>query len=155
MVDYNRVLVYKSIPSENGVDADFIIGQINFTSYERGTNTKNFEKKMQVANMMAINDILYIPDTINNRIVGFDISTLKNGPHAKYVFGQMDFVTSASKWSKNGEAGARDGSMLGNLSMPKGIYQDIDGHIWISDYDHNRVIKLEQNDLAGFQIENI
>jgi len=90
----NRVLVFDIHPDRisNYPDANFVIGQIDFESQERGIGQDLFNGPSGI----AIDDDrhhLYIADRGNNRILVFDIAAeqLRNKPQAIAVIGQADF----------------------------------------------------------------
>ena len=109
----NRVLIYNSIPTQNGAPADVVVGQPNFTSNAPGNTqtTLDFPR-------YAYSDgtRLVIVDSGNNRILIYNQIPTQNGAPADIVIGQTDFYglleSCASSYFATPYAVASDGDML-------------------------------------------
>ena len=86
----NRVLAYNRVPTANGTAADFVIGQIDFTSSGPGTSATKLNLPY-AAYCMA--NKLFVVEQGNNRILVFDPIPTTSNPTASYVIGQPDFIT--------------------------------------------------------------
>ncbi len=100
----NRVLVYNSIPSSNGVPADVVIGQPDFVSNKAnqggavGPNTLNFPYRVY-----SDGTRLYIADTNNNRVLVYNSIPAANNASADLVIGQASL--SANGANQGGSIG--------------------------------------------------
>lgn len=127
----NRIVVYDTTTMTDGTpligpDALYVIGQSNFTSETSGTSTTKFDTPTGLA-LDTSNNILYVTDTANNRILTFDV-TSDNATTATHVLGQADFVTGTS------------GTTVAKLKNPIDISIDDQGHMYVADTQNNRVI---------------
>lgn len=92
--DNNRVLVWRSLPTTNQQNADFVVGQPDFTSTAAGTTDKRLRGPQGV--WLDAADGLWVADTSNNRVLYFG-QVNSNEPAARYVIGQPDFNTDRQK----------------------------------------------------------
>jgi hypothetical protein len=101
----NRVMVFDmSGGITNGMNASWVIGQENFTS-NVGTTSINGFQNPQMLDYDEINERLFVSDSVNKRVLVFDLSGgITNGMDASYVLGQADFTSSVSSVSQNGFA---------------------------------------------------
>jgi DNA-binding beta-propeller fold protein YncE len=92
----NRVLVFDIRPEgfETGMDAEIVLGQLDFTSAEPGMGPSKFNRPGSVA-YDATNQRLFVADVGNSRVLVFDASPegLASGASAIDVMGQPDFAT--------------------------------------------------------------
>ena len=68
-----RVMVYSGAAAKtNGANADYVIGQVDFTSHASATTatTLNYAPSLFVDN---VNNAIWIPDTYNHRVLRFDV----------------------------------------------------------------------------------
>jgi uncharacterized protein (TIGR03437 family) len=95
----NRVLIYNQIPTSNGVAADVVLGQPNFTTYVQ----IDISQQTQVAsatnmlNPVAVTSDglrLYVADLANNRILIWNTIPTTNDAPADVALGQPDLVSS-------------------------------------------------------------
>jgi uncharacterized protein (TIGR03437 family) len=96
----NRVLIYNKIPTTNGVAADVVIGQPNFTSFVQPDLTLN--NATPAANNMqdpisVTTDAthMYVADLGQSRVLIFNTIPTSNGAAADVVVGQPDMVSAA------------------------------------------------------------
>jgi sugar lactone lactonase YvrE len=68
-----RILIFNSPASKaNGADADFVLGQTDFTSSSSGSTTSSTVSGMALRiDSDPLNGILYAPDGMSNRVLGF------------------------------------------------------------------------------------
>jgi len=94
----NRVLGYNSVPTRNGVWADFVIGQRNLVSSYTGSS----EYQMMGARTVTVAEgRLFVTDSGNNRILIFDHRPLSAPARADTVVGQEAFYRSLPGLSDN------------------------------------------------------
>jgi len=94
----NRTLVFNSIPVVNGADADFVLGQPDFTTNDTGLGAGNMWRPQGVS---AGNSKLAIADGSNKRVLIFNTIPTSGAPDntavaADVVVGQTDFGLAAT-----------------------------------------------------------
>ncbi len=91
-----RVLVFNLNSQNQLIDkqADFVIGQSDFTSSNSGLDQSTFDLQDGGLVFDEVNNRLFVSDESNYRILVFDTSTITNGMDASYVIGQPDFISS-------------------------------------------------------------
>ncbi len=88
-----RVLIFNSIPTSNGVAADVVIGQTNFTSNSSGTSVSKFSAPLGLA--LSPSGKLAVTDANNDRVLIFNAIPTANGAAADLVLGQPNFTTNS------------------------------------------------------------
>lgn len=88
--DNNRVLLWKSIPTSNGTNADIVLGQPDFTTITPATNNKGMRGPQGV---WIQGTRLFVADTDNSRIMVWNTIPTSNYQAADYVLGEPDFNT--------------------------------------------------------------
>ena len=87
--DNNRVLIWLSIPTQNGQAADVVVGQPNFTSgginYGGSGSTPSAKGVRSPQGVWIQDGRLYIADTMNNRVLVFNSIPRSNGATADLV----------------------------------------------------------------------
>lgn len=125
----NRILVFEADGVGNVVDhnADFVLGQENFTSTASGTtaDTLNAPSDLVFDN---VNGLLWVADTDNNRVIAFNTGALATGMDASHVLGQPDFISNSI------ELPAED-----TMNGPTGLTFDQD-YLYVVDQDNHRVL---------------
>jgi DNA-binding beta-propeller fold protein YncE len=71
----------------NGQNADFVIGQADFSTSSSGKSAINLNLQGGLA-VDALDRKLYVSDAGNNRILRFSLPINQNQPTAELVFGQ-------------------------------------------------------------------
>ena len=98
----NRVLVYDVSTITNGMNASYVLGQPDFTSNTAATT----QAGMSAPNTGGVYDIdnnrLFVSDSVNRRILVFDVASITNGENATHVLGQTLFTTSTNATTQNG-----------------------------------------------------
>ncbi len=135
---YNHRILRFSPPFSNGMSANLVLGQANFTSNQpnRGGATPN----AQTLNMpvgLAIDSVghLHVGDTLNYRILGYEAG-MSNGMSARLVVGQPNF--GAASYDPSAPASAV------SLSFPDGVAVDSYGNLYSTDRANNRVLGYDQ-----------
>jgi uncharacterized protein (TIGR03437 family) len=92
---------------------------------------------------------LYIADTQNNRILGFnDARKVGTDSHsiltqkADLVIGQADLYHSTINWSPNGSGGAAGSPTATGLLGPIGLAVDANGNLWVADSGNGRALRF-------------
>jgi len=135
----SRVLVWNSIPTANGVDADVVVGQPDFTSGTANnacTVTTPSCSATAVAGQNNLNQPLdlwtdgyklLVADTANNRVMYWLQIPSSNMVNASYVIGQSSFTRVTGSTAAS------------SLYTPTGIASD-QTRIYIADSRNNRVL---------------
>jgi len=128
----SRVLIWDSIPTENGTAADVVLGQPDFVTRETGDDADEMSRP---SSLWSDGFRLLVSDTGNNRVLFWqqlpDESTLE----AELVIGQTDFGRSSS------------GSGTTGMNTPYGVGSD-GSRIYVADSGNNRVLEFSSFPLA-------
>ena len=91
----HRVLIWKTLPEDNNVPADLVLGQVNFTD-----NQPNRGQKDAAANTLnwcygvfSHQNRLFVADTGNRRVLIWHQLPQENGQPADLVLGQPDMIS--------------------------------------------------------------
>ncbi|MGB5397284.1 MAG: Ig-like domain-containing protein [Gammaproteobacteria bacterium] len=125
--DWNnsRVLGFNSIPDINNQNADFVIGQPDFTTTARTTTATSFDGPDAV---VFDNNKMFVLDYGNDRILIWNTIPASGGIPADVVLGQTDFTsTSGTGCTATGVVG------LETLSV-------VNGKMLVADAENNRVL---------------
>ncbi len=95
-------------------NASYVIGQNLFTDSAAGTTSAKFDIPKDIE-YDPDDQLLYVMDYNNNRVLVFDVSTITSGEAAVHVLGQNDFTTAASD------------TALDRLTGPVGLALDSEG----------------------------
>jgi DNA-binding beta-propeller fold protein YncE len=133
----HRIMGYYTDGSGTVLDnyADIVLGRDNFiidTTYAGSTSDRTLAFPRSLA-CDTVNNILWVSDSGNNRVLGYDISIQPvNGMAATYVLGQPDFVSSGVNFG------------MESTMNPQGIYVDtIDDRLFVADSGNNRVLVFD------------
>ncbi len=136
----SRVIAYNAGVDdiENGMNADRVIGQADFTGSECNRNDSADGNTLCYPRDVAVTENgreLYIVDRTNNRVVVHDTSNnFENGQTATGVIGQ------ASLTERNCDRSG--GTAEDSLCYPAGVALDEgNDYLYISDSDNNRVVR--------------
>ncbi len=150
----NRVLVFDVsgfgggalLAGTDGENALYVLGQPDFTSNAKGTSSTALSLYLAVSNGCrplcvttysyggglsydGANQLLYVGDAINNRVLAFDVSSITNGQAAIGVLGQPDFTSNGSGTSQT------------SFNTPMGIaYNPSTHNLFVADDGNNRVL---------------
>jgi sugar lactone lactonase YvrE len=127
--DGNRILRF-SPPFHNGMKANLVIGQPDFTTAEcaggqRGLCAPRDLQMDQYGNLLVV-------DSDNNRVLGFK-APLRSGMAASLVIGQPNF-------DDTGCNRGLDAPTAQTLCGPKGLARDREGNLYVGEDDNNRVL---------------
>jgi sugar lactone lactonase YvrE len=112
--------------------ASLALGQRNFTT---GTSasppTASSLGETSAVIVDPASGKVFVADTDNNRVLRYpDKDSLSNGAAPEYVFGQANFTSSLSPGPPTASS----------LNGPVGLALEINGELWVSDADNNRVL---------------
>jgi hypothetical protein len=137
----HRVLVWTSWPGSHGADAQYVIGQPDFTSYAEGSGSAQLDYPQNITTFgSGASQRLAVSSSAANRVVvysGWD-GAKSNGPGAHAVLGQPahDF-----EWRNRGGSGTGYASAR-TLNGPLGLeFEPVSGDLWVADRDNNRVLR--------------
>jgi uncharacterized protein (TIGR03437 family) len=131
--DNNRVLIWKSIPSSNGANADIVLGENDFTSVRApATDNKSFRGPQGV---WLQNGRLFVADTQNHRIMIWNSVPTQNDQPADLVLGVPDFNTNPDPFI----GGPSETPTSSNLLNPVSVSSD-GVRLYVADLGHNRVV---------------
>ena len=152
LYDYQRVLVFDlSNGITNGMDASYVIGQPDFSSYGSNTTINGFaESDYGGLAYDGTADRLYVLDTYNNhRVMVFDVSpaNIHNGMDASYVIGATNFTSVGAGGCAANEIPSSYG----------GIIVDPDHHrLFVSNYQCGNVLVYNTSNLSnGMSASNV
>lgn len=123
----NRVLIWNSVPSSNGVPADVVIGQSTFTSGASGCSQNQFNIPYGIA-FSPDGKKLIVSDLNNNRVLIWNSIPTVNGQNADVVIGQVNFTTATS------------GLAADKMYGPFGVYVSADGKLFVCETFNRRVL---------------
>ncbi|HON19066.1 MAG TPA: hypothetical protein PK990_07855, partial [Salinivirgaceae bacterium] len=131
----NRVMVYNSVPQQNGAAADYVIGQEDFGISSAGLAANKLNSPIGVT--VSPSGILAIGEYTNNRVLIFNTVPQTNGASADKVLGQNNFTTGVVY---NDGSGNSASAANNNLYHPYNIYFDINDRLFVNGREMNRVL---------------
>ncbi len=136
--DNNRVLLWLSIPSNNGQPADVVVGQPDFktaSSNFGGGNTPSAKGMRGPQGVWIQSGRLFVADTQNHRVLIWNSIPSTNGTPADLVVGQPNFTT----YVEPDLTKAQQNALPNNLLNPVSVTSD-GTRLYIADLGHNRVL---------------
>ena len=121
----NRVLLWNSIPTQNGDSADIVIGQPDFNTSTTGNTSGKMNSPWGLS--LSPKGKLLVADEQNHRVLIFDSIPRANGDTAVNVIGHPGFGISTSSCTQN------------TLNTPVGVTVTVDGKVAVSEFGNNRV----------------
>ncbi|MBI2103365.1 hypothetical protein HYT59_00005, partial [Candidatus Woesebacteria bacterium] len=140
----HRVLIWNAVPTTNGVAADVVVGQTNFTTGTTGTTASKF---FNPRGLGAYDNKLFVGDTSNNRFLIFNNIPTSNGASADVVIGQPDFTTNTAN---NG--GLSCAAIFGGQSP---FIPISNGRLFLADGETRRLLIFNQIPTTNFQAADI
>jgi sugar lactone lactonase YvrE len=125
-VQNNRVLRY-SPPFTNGVAANLVLGQMNFTTGGKSTSMSGLSLPHGL--VFDKNGNLWVADSYNDRVLQFS-PPFSSGMASNLVLGQTDLNFNCI-------------ATVSRLCFPTDLAFDAKGDLWVTDYDNNRVVEYE------------
>lgn len=142
----NRVLIWNTIPTANGVPADVVLGQGDFTHCQKNDENQDGISDAAPAavtlnypsGIWSDGTRLIVADHFNNRVLVWNTIPTSNFAPADVVLGQGDF-THFQKNDDNQNGAADSLSSARTLFDP--YFIDSDGtHLFVTDSGNNRVL---------------
>jgi len=130
--DNNRVLIWKSIPTTNNANADIVLGQPNFTTF-------NPPGSVTAATLRGPEGVwiqgarLFVADTHNHRVLVWNNIPTSNNQPADYVLGQPNLTTAPAPTLSDLPPTSS------NLFSPTSVTSD-GQRLYVADLGHNRVL---------------
>lgn len=121
----NRILGYVGLPASNGIAANFVLGQPNFTSISSGTSYSKFKEPR---GLYASGGKLFVTDYENHRVLIFNSAPTVTGAGADVVVGQPNPSSSSSACSAT------------KMNNPEDVFVTPDGKLIVTDTGNNRVL---------------
>jgi hypothetical protein len=123
----HRVLVWNSIPTSNGVSADFVIGQPNMTTVSSSCSANKFNQPNDIA---TDGTKLFISDSANNRVVAYNAIPTASNPTGDFVLGQSVILSCSAN---------SGGISSSSLNFPKGLHAS-QSKIYVADSSNHRTL---------------
>jgi len=126
----NRVLVYNSVPTTNGVAADYVLGQPDLDSNTAGTTSTlyNFPYSVDISRTGK----MAVADRGNNRVLIYNTVPADNSIVPDYVLGQPDLVSAEANFGED---------LTGRgLNIPYAVYWDAAENLFVGDLVNNRYL---------------
>jgi hypothetical protein len=155
----NRVLIWNTIPTTDGVAADIVLGQSNFTN-----NTANDDDQDAVvdtpsnrtmnypAGVWSDGTKLVVCDASNNRVLIWNTFPTTNFAPADLVLGQGDFALNTI--NDDDQDGFEDATASARtLSFPYYVISN-GAQLFIADSDNNRVLMWNSIPTTNFAAAN-
>ncbi len=137
----HRVLYWTAIPSTNGANANFVVGQSSFTFSTTSPSAQTMNTPVGVA---SDGTRLFIADSGNNRVLVFNSFPIANNTAADEVLGQGSFTRVTANDDDGSTVNAQDGTAedaptARTLSRPSGVFY-LGGWLYVTDRGNNRVL---------------
>lgn len=126
----NRVLIWNTIPTTNGVSADVVLGQADMSSKVLGTTSA---LTVTPSSVFMHNNKLYVLDGTGKRMLVWNSIPTVNSTAPDSVFGQPDFVTNTANTGGISQFTIAD--------WPEGLYVD-DRRIIVGDPGNYRILVM-------------
>ncbi|HEX5229040.1 MAG TPA: IPT/TIG domain-containing protein [Bryobacteraceae bacterium] len=128
--DNNRVLIWKTIPTQNNQPADIVLGQPNFTSATVGLSASAMRGPQGV---WVQGNQLFVADTQNHRVLIWNSIPTANNQPADLVLGEPNFTTAPPQTTADLPPTAS------NLFSPVAVTSD-GQRLIVTDLGHHRVL---------------
>ena len=122
----NRILIWNSIPTTNGADADVEIGQPDFMSKNPATTQTGLDEP---EGLWSDGTKLVVADFFNNRVLIWNTIPTTNEAPADVVVGQPDFTSFDSPEPPTSQS----------LNRPGGVASD-GTRLYVEDSGNNRIL---------------
>lgn len=122
----HRILIWNTMPTENGQAADVVVG-----TGSAGTTQNTMSSP---AGLCIAGTKLIVADTGNHRVLIWNTIPETDYANADQVLGQMDFIS--------GSANRGGSATVGTLNNPSGVWSD-GTYLMVADTGNNRVLVWE------------
>ncbi|MDX2267250.1 MAG: hypothetical protein NW208_04035 [Bryobacter sp.] len=131
--NFNRVLIWRSIPTSNGQPADIVLGQDSFDKLRPLTTN---QRSLRGPQGVWIQDgKLFVADTMNHRVLIWNTFPTQNDQAADIVLGQANFDVAPVTDLTQSIVEPRQDNLLNPVSVTS------DGQrLYVADLGHNRVL---------------
>src|SRR5260221_1722666 len=125
----NRVLIWNKVPTTNGVPADLVLGQANFTSSSLNGGGSEAANTMSspIATWSDGERLIVVDPGINHRVLLWNTFPTTNGQAADVVIGQSDMTSATTTCDPT------------HLSLPYGAFV-YNGKLIVTSRSQNRVL---------------
>ncbi|WP_455200283.1 hypothetical protein [Kaarinaea lacus] len=130
----NRVLIWDTLPVDGNLDANYVVGQLDFTSAASGCSSSTLSGPGSV---FVAGDKLVVADNVNQRVLIWNAIPTADGAAADIVIGQQNFDNCLPNDS-DGD-GVTDLPTASTLSNPGGIWTD-GVRLLVADTGNHRVL---------------
>lgn len=130
----NRVLVYNNLPTSNGVAADAVIGQPDFSTISSGTSAT---KLNGIQSISSDGNYLAVAEWSNSRV---SLWPLANPTSASLILGQPDANSSTQN---NGSISSRSMGIAAGVGFSS-------GRLFVGDVTNSRVLVFDSSSLTTF-----
>jgi hypothetical protein len=126
----NRVVAYNTNALSNGMNASYVLGQSNYTNNSSADTQTGLNTPDGLA-YDSNDNLLFVSDTQNRRVVAYNTNALSNGMNASYVLGQPNFTSRALLDTQSG------------TSTDQGIaYDSLNHQLFVSDSNNDRILSF-------------
>jgi DNA-binding beta-propeller fold protein YncE len=147
-VDAHRVMVYDVASITNGENAINVLGQSGYTFFGNNTSWSGFSAPRGMAHD-STNNLLYVADYSNNRVMQFNVASITNGESASDLLGQYSngnstatTVGTQSVVDNNGRPPVTD---LGFWTPQDILLDAANRRLYVSEINNNRVLVYNLN----------
>ncbi|MBI5126329.1 MAG: beta-propeller fold lactonase family protein [Candidatus Taylorbacteria bacterium] len=134
--DEGRVLVFDTSNLVNGMNASYVLGAPDFTSYGDCSDRNSLCEPYDVV-YDSNHNRLFVVDASDNRVMVYDTSSISNGMNASYVLGQSTFTSTGY--------GITDST----LSYPVGAAYDSGNDLLFVSDGNNRVLVYDVQSITN------
>lgn len=138
----HRVLIWNSVPSSNGVAANYVIGQTTFTG-ATSSAARNRLNNPTGCCFSPDGTRLLVADRLNNRVQIYDMGALATGMNALWVIGQSSYTTATSGVSQT------------KMDGPSDVLVTSGGKVLVADLFNNRVLIWNSIPAANLAAANV
>ncbi len=137
---HHRLLGWRQLPQRDGADADWLIGQADFSAEGRNAHREVSAQSLNVpTGICACGEGLAVADAWNHRLLIWQRAPRNSHQPADRVLGQADFAGAAINRG-------RDLPAADTLYWPYGVHWD-GANLWVADTGNRRVLRW--NGLPG------
>jgi hypothetical protein len=122
----NRIMIWNTIPTSNGADANVVVGQPDFTSNQPATTRTGLGEP---EGLWSDGTRLVVADFDNSRVLIWNTIPTTNGAPADVVVGQADFTSSEVPEPPTAQS----------LDEPGGVFSD-GTRLFVEDSRNNRIL---------------
>ncbi len=135
----DRVMIWNTVPTSNGVAADIVVGAPDFDT--AGSNTPSATSIGKPWGVASDGNILFVADYTFNRVLVYDPFPTANNPPATYVIGQSNFSNATA--NDDDQDGMVDSFPSGRTLFQPADVSVIGGRLFVADQGNNRCLIYE------------